>query len=113
MNQLPDRQPAQPEVPPAWRKALDNPALMLAMLFLVTAALGLPFLWMSHGFTTFWKVVVSIAVILWTALVLWVFWLIMVWCYVRVRDAVCPAAFLVIASAVAWRAARLIRIPRF
>jgi hypothetical protein len=76
---VPGMTDSQPDVPPAWRKALDNPWLMLAMLFLVTAALGLPFLWMSRGFTTFWKVVVTIAVLLWTALILWLFWLVMAW----------------------------------
>ena len=81
-----DRQPlaevpsdAQPAVPPVWRQALDNPWLMLALLFLVTAALGIPLLWMSRGFSTFWKVVVTIAVLLWTVLILWLFWLVMVW----------------------------------
>ncbi len=87
-NHIPDPLTSQqPDVPPAWRRALDNPVLMLVMLFFVTAALGLPFLWMSRGFTAFWKVVVSIAVLAWTWLVLWVFWLIMVWCYTRIADA--------------------------
>lgn len=90
-----DPQPAtsqnQPtDVSPAWRRALDNPWLMLAMLFLVTAFLGLPFLWMSRGFTTFWKVIVTIAVLLWTALIFWLFWLVMLWTvptiYNGVRD---------------------------
>ena len=76
-----------PDVPPAWRKAVDNPWLMLLVLFFVTAFLGIPFLWMSRGFTTFWKVVVTIAVLIWTVLVFWVFWLIMVWCYTRIADA--------------------------
>ena len=76
-----------PDVPPQWRKAVDNPWLMLLVLFFVTAFLGLPFLWMSRGFTTFWKVVVTIAVLIWTVLVFWVFWLIMVWCYTRIADA--------------------------
>jgi hypothetical protein len=71
-----------------WREAIDHPWLMVAMLFLVTAALGLPFLWMSRGFSLFWKIVLTIAVLLWTALVLWVFWLIMVWCYMRIAEAV-------------------------
>jgi hypothetical protein len=57
----------------------------LAILFLVTAALGLPFLWMSRAFNVWWKIVLSIAVIAWTALVLWVFWLIMLWCWSRLE----------------------------
>jgi hypothetical protein len=64
----------------SWRELIDNRWLMVAVLFLVTAALGLPILWMSRGFSLVWKVVLTIAVLLWTALVLWVFWLIMAWC---------------------------------
>jgi hypothetical protein len=70
-----------------WRDAVDNPWLMLAMLFFVTAALGLPFLWISRGFSTFWKIVLTVLVTAWTVLILWVFWLIMVWCYTRITDA--------------------------
>lgn len=73
--------------PQGWRDAVDNPWLMLAMLFFVTAALGLPFLWISRGFSTFWKVVLTVVVLVWTALILWLFWLIMVWCYTRIVDA--------------------------
>jgi hypothetical protein len=64
-----------------WRDLIDNPWLMIAVLFLVTAALGLPFLWVSRGFSTFWKVVLTVLVLLWTALVLWLFWLVMAWCW--------------------------------
>jgi hypothetical protein len=78
---------ATPEISPAWRRALDNPWLMLAMLFFVTAALGLPFLWMSRGFSTLGKVVVTLVVLAWTALILWAFWLVMVWSWTRISDA--------------------------
>ena len=71
----------------SWRELIDSPWLMIVVLFFVTAALGLPFLWMSRGFSTLWKVILTIAVLLWTALVLWVFWLIMVWCYTRIAEA--------------------------
>jgi hypothetical protein len=80
-------QPSHPEVSPAWRRALDNPWLMLVMLFFVTAALGLPFLWMSRGFSTVAKVIVTILVLAWTALILWGFWLVMVWSYTRIANA--------------------------
>lgn len=59
---------------------------MLGMLFFVTAALGLPFLWMSRRFSTFWKVVLTIAVLAWTVLVLWVFWLVMTWAVSRIWE---------------------------
>jgi len=73
---------------PSWRELIDNPWIMILVLFFVTAALGLPFLWISRGFSTFSKIVLTIAVLLWTALVLWVFWLIMVWCYTRIAEAI-------------------------
>ncbi len=75
------------DISPAWRRALDNPWLMLAMLFFVTAALGLPFLWMSRGFSTLGKVVVTLVVLAWTALILWAFWLVMVWSWTRISGA--------------------------
>jgi hypothetical protein len=73
--------------PMGWRDAIDNPWLMLAMLFFVSAALGLPFLWISRGFSTLWKVVLTFVVLAWTVLILWLFWLVMVWSYTRVADA--------------------------
>ena len=72
---------------PGWREMLDNPWIMLAMLFFVTAALGLPFLWMSRGFSKPMKVLLTIVVLAWTALILWGFWLVMVWSYTRIADA--------------------------
>jgi hypothetical protein len=71
---------------PLWRRALDNPWLMLGMLFFVTLFLGLPFLWMSRGFSTLGKIIVTLAVLAWTALVLWGFWLVMVWCWMRIAS---------------------------
>jgi len=81
------------ETPPksqSWRDLVDNPWLMLAMLFFVTAALGLPFLWISRAFSTRWKIVLTIVVLLWTALVLWVFWLIMAWCIPQIWEGLRP-----------------------
>jgi len=82
-----------PDTPPAGAKAsasskriIDNPYLILGMLFGVTAALGLPFLWVSRGFSTTMKVVWSIVVILYTLLLFWVFWLIMAWSISRIMN---------------------------
>jgi hypothetical protein len=82
-------QAATPSTPqePLWRRALDNPWVMLGMLFFVTAALGLPVLWMSRGFSFWGKLVTSVLVIAWTVLILWLFWLVMVWSYTRIVDA--------------------------
>jgi hypothetical protein len=78
------------EAKPQWRELVDNPWLLLAVLFFVTAALGIPFLWMSRGFSTPCKIVVTIAVLLWTALVFWVFFLIMAWCWSQLRPIFWP-----------------------
>jgi hypothetical protein len=71
----------------SWRDVVDNPWLLIAMLFLVTGALGLPFLWISRGFTTFNKSVLTIVVLAWTALAIWLTWLVVVWSWTRVVDA--------------------------
>jgi hypothetical protein len=80
MNDQPTTATPKVHAEPLWRRALDNPWLMLGMLFFVTLFLGLPFLWMSRGFSTLGKIVVTLAVLAWTALVFWGFWVIMAWC---------------------------------
>jgi hypothetical protein len=82
----------QPAASPSWRELIDNPWIMILVLFFVTAALGLPFLWMSRGFSTFSKIVLTIAVLLWTALVFWVFYLIMAWCWSQLEPVFWPGA---------------------
>ena len=81
-----------PESPPASRSAasmaremLDNPWLILGMLFFVTAALGLPLLWFSRAFSAPVKIVLSITVIAYTVLILWLFTLVMMWCWGRIE----------------------------
>src|SRR5438445_7313459 len=81
---------SQPPTQIAWRRLVDNPWLVLALLFFVTAALGLPFLWFSRGFSVLGKIVVTILVLVWTALVLWAFWLIMAWCVPRIWEGLKP-----------------------
>jgi hypothetical protein len=72
----------------AWREVVDNPWLVLATLFFVTAALGLPLLWISRGFSRGWKIILTFAVLAWTALVLWIFVLVMAWSYGQIAEAV-------------------------
>ena len=72
------------EAPPTsagLRSLIDSPWLVLGMLFFVTAALGLPVLWMSKAFSRTTKGLLTIVVLLYTALLLYVFTLIMLWCY--------------------------------
>jgi hypothetical protein len=78
---------------PWWREVVDNRWLMVAMLFFVTAALGLPLLWISRAFSTRAKITLTLAVLAWTALVFWVFFLIMAWCWSQLRPVFIPGAF--------------------
>lgn len=63
----------------------DRPWIILVILFGVTAALGLPLLWYSRSFSRPAKVTWSVVVILYTALVLWLFFLLMRWSYQRIE----------------------------
>ena len=71
----------------SWRELVDNPWLMLCLLFGVTLFLGLPLLWISRGFSLLGKVAVTILVLLWTAIVFWGFWLIIAWSIARIAPA--------------------------
>jgi ribosomal protein L40E len=70
----------------AGRSLLDEPWFILGLLFLVTAVLGLPLLWTSRGFSRVWRIVLSVAVTLYTAALLWGFGLIMHWSVSRIID---------------------------
>ena len=64
----------------------DNRWAVLACLFFVTGALGIPLLWLGRAFSTRMKILLSLVVILYTALLLWLFWLVMLWSYHRITD---------------------------
>ncbi len=68
-------------------KAVDNPWAVLAALFFVFAIFGIPLIWISKAFPTWGKVVLTITVTLYTGLLFWGFWLIMLWSYNRIIDA--------------------------
>lgn len=73
---------------PWWREIVDQPVSLVLVLFFVTAASGLPLLWISRGFSLIGKIVLTILVLIWTALVLWVFYLVMAWCLPRIWEAI-------------------------
>ncbi len=68
-------------------KSLDNPWVVLGLLFFVFAAFGIPLIWMSRAFSTLGKVILTMVVSLYTVLILWLFWLVMLWVYHRIVDA--------------------------
>jgi hypothetical protein len=78
--------------PPSARAKLrdmaDNPWLVLGMLFFVTLFLGLPVLWVSRGFSPAAKILWTVLVLIWTAVVFWGFYLVMYYMvYIPLKDA--------------------------
>lgn len=72
----------------SWQEMYDNPALLLSMLFFVTAALGIPFLWKSRAFSTIFKLLLTLVLLVYTAALLWLTWQVLLWSYGRVMDAI-------------------------
>ncbi len=70
-----------PQRPPSWRDAVDNPWVVLALLFLVMAILGLPVLWISKAFSVPMKIFLSIVVTLYTAALFGCVGVILWWAY--------------------------------
>ncbi len=71
---------------PGGPSLLDRPWVILCLLFFVTAILGLPLLWISRGFSRAGKIALSVIVTLYTALLMWGFWLVMSWCVSRIME---------------------------
>jgi hypothetical protein len=66
-------------------RAIDRRWFILTLLFGVAAVFGLPFLWISRAFNAPVKFLLTIVVILYTMLLLWLFWLIVLWCWGRIE----------------------------
>ena len=81
MDQVQDSGSSKPPADPRRASLADNPWAMLACLFLVAGALGIPLLWLGRAFSTPMKVLLSVLVTLYTAAILWLFWLVMLWCF--------------------------------
>ena len=71
---------------PSIRKLVDNPWVLLGLLFFVTAALGIPVLWVSRAFSTLAKILLTIVVSVYTILIFWLFWIAMAWCWPSVAE---------------------------
>lgn len=71
----------------SWQRVLNSRGAMLAMLFCVTGALGVPFLWKSQTFSAAEKVIWSIIVTIYTGLLLWGTAAIVMWSYRTISSA--------------------------
>lgn len=65
---------------------LENRWVMIFVLFGVTAALGIPFLWKSKSFSKTEKIVWTLIVSVYTILIFWIFFKIMFWCYASISN---------------------------
>ncbi len=65
-------------------KALDNPWIVMGLLFFVFAVVGVPLIWISKAFPTWGKIVLTIVVTIYTGLLFWGCWLVVLWSYNRV-----------------------------
>jgi hypothetical protein len=54
----------------------ENPWVILSLLFLAIGPFAIPLLWRSRRFTLLWKSVLTILVLVVTALLLWLLWVI-------------------------------------
>lgn len=63
---------------------------VLCILFLATAALGIPLLWRSPAFSKNERIVWSVIVTLYTILILWLFYLIMAWSWRQISPLLGP-----------------------
>lgn len=84
---LPEATANQEPAAASWQEMYDNPWLMLSMLFFVTAALGIPFLWRSRAFSVPMKLLLTVVVLAYTVLLFWLTWQVMVWSYNRLLEA--------------------------
>jgi hypothetical protein len=71
---------------PKRRAVIDNPYAVLAAVFLAMAVFGIPLIWMSRAWSTPTKVVLTLVTLAYTVLILWLFSLVMLWCYERISS---------------------------
>ena len=74
-NEVTNKFPAVSESANRARPWIDDPASILGLLFLVLGAAGLPWLWKSQAFSHSTKWLLSIAVLAYTCLLIWLTWI--------------------------------------
>lgn len=67
-------------------RLLDNPWFILVLLFGAMGVLGVPLLVKSRAFSPLVKCVIAVTVTLYTALLVWLVWLVLVWSYGRISE---------------------------
>ncbi len=79
------------DAPPAttegqWTRFANNTWLLLATLFLVTGFLGLPLIFYSTKMSLVQKLLLSVAVTIWTCLLIYGTYLVLMWTWSRINQ---------------------------
>ncbi len=72
---------------PGDRSVIDNRTHLLLLLFGAALFLGLPLLWVSRAYGLVGKLVITVLVLLWSALLLSLFWWSFTWSWSRIQQA--------------------------
>ena len=75
---------AQESTPTFFADAIQNKWMVLVVLFLMTGALGIPLLWMNKGFSKAERIIWSIAVTIYTTILVAIVVWICLWAYNRI-----------------------------
>jgi hypothetical protein len=70
-----------------WRSILASRWMVLSAIFLAMMFLGIPLLWMSPAFSRAERIFWTIATLVYSALIIWAFVWIMMWCWSRIFPA--------------------------
>jgi cation transport ATPase len=63
------------------RKLLDNRWVVLGLIFFAMMFLGIPLIWQCRAFSLVERIFWTLAALLYTAVVFWLFYLVMRWAY--------------------------------
>ncbi len=79
MNWYICRMESREKMPREMRPVIDNPYAVLAAVFLVTGALGIPLIWICRAWSPGMKLLITLAAIVYTGVLLSICYLIVRW----------------------------------
>lgn len=86
MNQESENHTSRQNSQQSWRGLVDNPWIVLFLLFFVMAILALPLVWMSRAFSKPIKILLSVVAVGYTGLLFWLTWQVLLWSWTRIID---------------------------
>lgn len=86
MNQESKNQSSRVGSSQSWRALVDNPWIVLFLLFFVMAILAIPLVWMSRAFSKSAKILLSVVAVGYTGFLFWLTWLVLHWSWTRIIE---------------------------